>query len=308
VGILAFLVVVVAAGPLRAQEAALPDAEGLLIASAPDTSRALIDSRMAPGRPAWHAMVTNLPGDWATFPATVFQPSGITAMAGLGILTGALVLTEGQSYRGTRQLLDANPSAQHMCDIMEHVGDGRLHLGIAAAFGIAGFAADDSRALRTASQTVEALLATGVTVQILKRMTGRESPQVALREGGVWHLFPSVRDYDHHQSRYYAFPSGHIATTMSTVTVIAENYPEVRWIRPVGYTFVGLLGISLVGVQYHWYSDLPLGIALGYTFGSIVTRHDGGAERAESGAPVHALSIVPTLGPTGTGIALALSL
>jgi len=306
-GVLVVVLAVCAATRVQAQEVAPPDAEHMHIAPVLDSTFAMSDARISAERPAWHSMITNLPRDGATLPTKVFSPSGLTTIAGLGILTGALVLTEGQSYHGTRQLLDKNPSAQNMCDIMEHVGDGRLHLGIAAAFGIAGFATDDSRALRTASQTVEALLATGVTVQILKRMTGRESPQAALRDGGAWHLFPNVREYDHHQSRYYAFPSGHIATTMSTVTVIADNYPEVPWIRPVGYTVVGLLGISLVGVGYHWYSDFPLGIALGYTFGKIVTERNAAASFAEAETPGHTFSIMPTIGPAGTGIALAMS-
>ena len=54
-----------------------------------------------------------------------------------------------------------------------HIGEGSTHLGIAAAFGLYGFVASDSRAIRTASQTMEALLATGITIQLLKRAMER---------------------------------------------------------------------------------------------------------------------------------------
>ncbi len=292
----------------RAQEVAPPDTSRKPVAPVVDSSLAMADPWMPRGRPAWHAMVTDLPGDWAAVPATVMQPSGLKTIAGLGVLTAALLRSDGRSYRATKDFLRRNPFAQRTCDAAVYAGDGRVHFAVAAAFGIAGFVMDDDRALRTASQTVEALLVTGMTVQVMKRMTGRESPQAAIRGGGSWHWFPSVLEYGHHQARYYAFPSGHIATTMSTVTVIAANYPEAPWIRPLGFGIAGLLGASLVGVNYHWYSDLPLGIALGYTFGSIVSCHDGHDSGATGGPFGNALSIVPVTGPAGTGIALAMAL
>ena len=72
-----------------------------------------------------------------------------------------------------------------------------------------------------------------------------------------------------HQPNYYSFPSGHIGTEIAAVTVIAENYPEVWWIRPLGYAGAACLASGLAGLQYHWWSDYPLGIALGYVFGMI---------------------------------------
>jgi hypothetical protein len=50
-----------------------------------------------------------------------------------------------------------------------------------------------------------------------------------------------------------------------------NNYPEEKWIKPLGFTAIGLVGYSLVAKGWHWYSDLPLGFYLGYTIGNIVT-------------------------------------
>src|SRR5664279_4126820 len=50
--------------------------------------------------------------------------------------------------------------------------------GLAAAFAAYGFIAGDNRALRTGSQIVETILASGTVVQVLKHITGRESPFV----------------------------------------------------------------------------------------------------------------------------------
>ncbi len=188
-------------------------------------------------------------------------------------------------------------------DVFVRAGDGGTHLIVAGGFGLYGWIASDARSLRTASQTVESLLASGIIVQVLKHVTGRESPAMATTDGGKWRFFPSWKHYQEHPSRYYAFPSGHITTTMSTVTVIAENYPEVTWIRPVGYSIVGLVCLGLVNVGYHWYSDLPLGIAIGYTMGMIASHRDW--PEGESGPRV---SIAPAVLPAGAGIALAFRL
>ncbi|HEX8658769.1 MAG TPA: hypothetical protein VF690_14595, partial [Hymenobacter sp.] len=72
------------------------------------------------------------------------------------------------------------------------------------------------------------------------------------------------------------------ATAMATVTVIADNYPEYRFIRPLGYSLMGLLSYSMLNNGVHWASDYPIGIALGYAFAKIAVR--SGRTRVESGA------------------------
>ena len=69
-----------------------------------------------------------------------------------------------------------------------------------------------------------------------------------------------------------AFPSGHLATVMATVTVLADNYPEKKWIKPVGYSVVGLVGTAMVGNGVHWVGDYPLAIGLGYVFGKVAVK------------------------------------
>jgi len=64
-------------------------------------------------------------------------------------------------------------------------------------------------------------------------------------------------------------PSGHIATATTTFIVIAENYPEKKWIKSVGYVLIGGISTALVAISIHWWSDIPFGIAIGYTFGMI---------------------------------------
>jgi hypothetical protein len=186
------------------------------------------------------------------------------------------------------------------------IGDGKTQFGLAAAFGVYGFAAKDGRALRTASQTVEVILACGTVVQVLKHLTGRESPFVSTEPRGKWQLLPNQIENAKHVPRYDAYPSGHVATALATVTVVAENYSEVGWIRPVGYTLVGLLAVAMGNTGIHWYSDYPLGLALGYSFGMVVA-HPQEANPGESDKVPTKLSFAPMIEQSGGGIRLVMT-
>ncbi len=152
---------------------------------------------------------------------------------------------------------------------MYFIGDGWTHLGFSLGFYAYGLIDDDNRALQTASQIAQGMLTTGIATQVLKHLTGRQSPYVSTEKRGRWDLFPNQVEYHKHVSSYDAFPSGHIATAMMTLTVIAENYPEYTYIRPVGYTLMTLLMYQMMNNGVHWASDYPLGIAIGYLMGKI---------------------------------------
>jgi hypothetical protein len=44
---------------------------------------------------------------------------------------------------------------------------------------------------------------------------------------------------------------------MATITVIASNYPEIKWIKPVGYTLMGAMAFEIMSSKVHWASDYP---------------------------------------------------
>jgi len=105
----------------------------------------------------------------------------------------------------------------------------------------------------------------------LKRISGRESPQSATTPRGLFRPFPNWGKYSRNETKYYSFPSGHVSTSMAVLTVIADNYPESTWIKPVGYAAIGAIGISLVARGWHWFSDLPLAAVIGYAYGKIIS-------------------------------------
>lgn len=152
------------------------------------------------------------------------------------------------------------------------IGDGWVDVIIVGGFVGVGLTQSDNRALQTASQIGESVIASGVVVQTLKHITGRESPFTTQVDGGVWRFFPNQERYAGHVPEFDAFPSGHLAAGTAVVTVIGENYPEYRLVRPIGYTLLGVLAFQMMNNGVHWASDYPLAIALGYGFGKIASR------------------------------------
>ena len=71
--------------------------------------------------------------------------------------------------------------------------------------------------------------------------------------------------------KHDAFSSGHITTMMTTVSVLAMNYPNKKYIRPVGYSLMGIVGFQMMNNGVHWFTDYPLAVAMGYGIAKVVT-------------------------------------
>ncbi len=221
--------------------------------------------------PKWYDMIARIPGDWVEYSKETFQPKNIPAFLGVAGATAGLIVVDRQWWLTEQKWYDESWNFHEFTNWMVFTGDGRFQFGIVGAFAAYGFAFNDARSLRTASETTEAILACGGVVQLLKHVTGRESPFVSTKRTGAWRFFPNQIQYSKHVPHYDAFPSGHLATATTTLIVIAENYPELTWLRPVGYVALGAISSSLVAYGIHWWSDFPLALVLGYTFGEIAS-------------------------------------
>jgi membrane-associated phospholipid phosphatase len=158
---------------------------------------------------------------------------------------------------------------QNLNSVLYSMGEGSATLAIAGGLFIYGKAKNDFRALQTTSQLMQSLLAVGISTQILKRMSGRESPFVATIPGGRWRPLTNPAVYQKTVSHYDAFPSGHLASMVATFVVISENYPEKRWIKPVGYSLMSVVSLAMINNGVHWASDYPLAIGMGYICGKV---------------------------------------
>ena len=155
-----------------------------------------------------------------------------------------------------------------------YLGNGNTTLLLSGMFyAIGKIGKDDYRALNTSNELVEVLLSVGVVTQTIKRISGRQSPAPAERDGnpgGDWNPFPSFSAFAQNTPNYDAMPSGHVATFMATLTVIATNYPEKKWIKPVGYSLGSLLAFNMMSGRVHWVSDYPIAILVGYVMGKNI--------------------------------------
>ncbi len=218
----------------------------------------------------WYQMFSDIPSDYLNFFKQSFTVKKIPTLLTIGALTGSLMLVDQQGWKAENKMFKKSLIDHRIANVTVNMGDGRYQFLSAAAFALPGIIFHDHRALKTGSNIVEAILSTGLLVQVLKRMTGRQSPSASTENGGDWDPFPSIRQYQKDQPAFYSFPSGHLSTATAILTVIANNYPEEKWIKPVGYPLLGLLSLSLVSKGMHWYSDLPLAFFLGYSFGNII--------------------------------------
>jgi hypothetical protein len=218
----------------------------------------------------WYQMITELPDDEYIFFKNSLQLSQIPTYAGITVLTGSLMKVDQSGWKVDRKLYQKFGVYKSISDLSVNMGDGRFHFLLSGLYASYGFICNNPVALRTSSDIAESVFATGMLVQALKRVTGRESPAYAVNSIWKWQFFPSMKEYQKNQSKYYSFPSGHLASATATLTVIANNYPEITWLKPAGYSVLGLLGMGLVSKGMHWYSDLPLGFFIGYSMGNIV--------------------------------------
>jgi hypothetical protein len=206
----------------------------------------------------------------------------------------------GDSVTTTRVGIGPYPIIKTTSDkgaMLYMIGDGFTHLTIMGGFFTYGMINDDDKTLSVSSQLAEGLLDVAIVTQTLKHITGRQSPFKSTQKRGKWDLFPNQEDYVKDVPSYDAFPSGHLATTMMTVTVLAENYPNNVYIKPVGYTAMILLTFQMMNNGVHWASDYPLAIGIGYSIGKIVSQRE--RDRAKKG-----FSLVPKITSNYSGVAL----
>ena len=160
---------------------------------------------------------------------------------------------------------------QNLNSALYQLGEGGTSMLVAGGLFIYGKVNKDWRAEQNEYDLTETFVTMGITTQIIKRISGRQSPFKATQPGGQWNPLPSFNRYQNNTSSLDAFPSGHLATMMATVTVLRKNYPEKKWLTPIGYSLIGLTGWAMVNTEVHWLSDYPLALAIGYISGKLTT-------------------------------------
>lgn len=192
----------------------------------------------------------------------------------LGIIVGTTSLGlffDRKDWQNTKILTRRSHILPGLTKDIVNVGDGRWQLSAAGLGILSGLIFHNQRVENTSFESIEAIISTGLFVQVAKRITGRQSPAEAGMSSNIWEMFVDPVEYQHNQPNFYSFPSGHLAGATAVLTVITENYPEIKWLKPVSYILLSALAFSLVANDMHWYSDFPVALGTGYLFGKIIS-------------------------------------
>jgi undecaprenyl-diphosphatase len=194
--------------------------------------------------------------------------SGIAA----AVVTGGLMLFVDSHTLGLRDKLSDHAWVAML--IITNLGQSGWILFPAAAAVIGLVAAAASPRLTGAGQYVLAALATrfgfvflaiavpGLAVAIVKRLIGRARPYV---------LHASPFDYAPFvwRKEFASMPSGHVTTACAAAIAIGALFPRLR---PLLWTFAGLVAMSRVALDDHYPSDVFVGFLAG-TAGAILVRN-----------------------------------
>lgn len=251
----------------------------------------------------WHDWLTNIPKDYSKF-YNVATHTSFPVYFSIGASTLGFIATDNRTWLTQHEWYKNSNFIKQTSDWFAEMGDGRAQFTLTGVFVAYGLLFKDQRALKTGSEILQVTLSSGAFVQVLKRLTGRESPFVSTEPAGKWSFFGSPIKYQEHVAAHDAYPSGHLTTMLAMVVVLAENYPEWKWVKPLGYTFSALMALSMVNNGIHWYSDYPLAIYLGYEFGMIAAHPEKYNTNDDNEAV--SFNIMPFHNYTGTGLALEL--
>jgi membrane-associated phospholipid phosphatase len=150
-----------------------------------------------------------------------------------------------------------------------------------AGFGLLNAAFKNDKGVQTSLLASQAIITSGVWVQLIKHIACRERPFSAYinsrQEGGHWYEPFSQFDQDFIPkkpgSSFDAFPSGHTATAFSIATVFAMQYKDKPAIPIISFSAATLVGLSRLTEHEHWASDVFAGALIGYLCGRQVVSH-----------------------------------
>lgn len=160
------------------------------------------------------------------------------------------------------------------------MGDGLFSLGLFGGFAGYGLIFKDTKAIEVGKIGEESFLLTGLSVQILKYLCGRERPSDATRPGGFWHgpfaYFRKQNGVKRGLAAFDSFPSGHTTTAFSAATTISDFYTE-PWVSYTCYSVASLVAVSRVMERTHWLSDCFVGSIIGYYGTKLVEKINYGS-------------------------------
>lgn len=182
--------------------------------------------------------------------------------------------------------------------IGDYYGNGIFSAGLGGTLYLTGLIFQHNNARITGRILLEALAASGITVQILKILIGRSRPY---KDNGNTFFKPFNSNND-----FNSLPSGHTIIAFTVSTVLSERIDNI-------YASLGLYGLAAltayqrIYTDNHWFTDTVVGAVLGYSIGKFFTSlHED--DDTNNGKTSHLLNMYPMVGNNNIGIGIFLSL
>lgn len=218
-------------------------------------------------------------GEQITSPFRFSKKDWLLTGAAAGITASLLFLDDEIDSWATVQK-DKNQFLEKVSPVFTEFGDIYGYC-VVGAIGTFSAVFNKQKGVQTSLLASQAVITSGVWVQVIKLLTGRERPKGAylysLNPSGDWNgpfsRFEKQGEYNKSVFAYDAFPSGHTAVAFSIATVFATQYSDLKAVPLICYSTASLIGISRMIEHEHWASDVFAGAVIGYLSGKQVTRY-----------------------------------
>lgn len=149
-----------------------------------------------------------------------------------------------------------------------YLGGPTATIGISSLFVLNGLIFNNHKSIETGYLSSKAVVHAGLVVIVLKTIAGRERPFYNDNKGR-FHIFTRLKE----GPSFHSFPSGHSITAFSMATVISKEYSDRKWVGITSYGLASLVGLSRIGLDQHWASDIFIGSLLGYAIGNFTYKN-----------------------------------
>ena len=198
-------------------------------------------------------------------------------LGGMAMLAGVVATADrrGDAW-ARRKSVQGNDALRILSDVGDASGSWGA-IGVGPAAWLVGRVRGDSGTAVLGLRTTEAVLISGVTIGVIKALSGRTRPYASADHSPThWDLFGGRRS-----DSTRSFASGHSAmSAAAAVTLAAEWRRQGRagWQvvgPPLVYALAGVVAGSRVRDRQHWLSDVVTGSAVGMLSAIVVRRwHD----------------------------------
>lgn len=143
-------------------------------------------------------------------------------------------------------------------------GNGLYSLPALGTLYLFGNPKDDNQYRKAAIHSFETFIFTAFTTSIFKLSFHRHRPcETNPPNSGIW-------DGPSFKHDYVSFPSGHTSSIFSLATILAYEYKGKPAVAAISFSLAGLVAISRIYDNKHWFTDVVAGAVLGFACGKII--------------------------------------